>query len=236
MASKSREEIQEESIRSAYQRSINQGVYTLLLECLRGWYRRRRCRRRHRACLDGTNKIRPNFTVQTAKQWYWFYFHISPGRPSTMRMEGSAGSTISTTVSRAERGRQIKQWFKEGGGRVLDRKVLVRARGRTRILRVHIERRMSDVQRARHVEVESLAEVRREKRNRDVVGDGVDGMKKKDERERVQVDRGTAGVTGASLSDSPTHASIIKKVPSGSFFVFRHCYSWVVTELIKPTE
>lgn len=136
-----------------------------------------------------------------------------------MRMEGLAGSVISTTVSRAERGRQIKQWFKGGGGRVLGRKILVRARGmRTRVLRVHIERRMSDVQRARHVEVESLAEVRREKRNRDVVDDGVDGMRKKDERERVQVDRGTAGVTGASLSDSPTHASIIKKVPSGSFF------------------
>lgn len=41
---------------------------------------------------------------------------------------------------------------------------------------------MSDVQRARHVEVESL-EVRREKRNRDVVGDGADGMRKKDEGE-----------------------------------------------------
>lgn len=35
-----------------------------------GWHRRCRRRRRHRACLDGANKIRPNFTVQTAKQWY----------------------------------------------------------------------------------------------------------------------------------------------------------------------
>lgn len=83
------------------------------------------------------------------------------------------------------RGWQIKQWFKGGGGRVLGRKVLVRGRGgcEQRILRVHIERRMSDVQRARHVVVESLAEVRREKRNRDVVGDGADGMRKKGERE-----------------------------------------------------
>lgn len=40
---------------------------------------------------------------------------------------------------------------------------------------------MLDVQCARHVEVESLAEVRREKRNRDVVGDGADGMRKKNE-------------------------------------------------------
>lgn len=61
----------------------------------------------------------------------------------------------------------------------------MRARGmRARILRVHIERRMSDVQRARHVKLESLAEVRREKRNRDIVGDGADGMRKKDEGER----------------------------------------------------
>lgn len=50
---------------------------------------------------------------------------------------------------------------------------------RTRDLRVHIERRMSDVQRARHVVMESLAEVRREKRNRDIVDVGVGGMRKK---------------------------------------------------------
>lgn len=38
---------------------------------------------------------------------------------------------------------------------------------------------MSDVQRARHVVMESLAEVRREKRNRDIVDVGVGGMRKK---------------------------------------------------------
>jgi len=42
---------------------------------------------------------------------------------------------------------------------------------------------MLDVQRARHVEVEPLAEVRREKRNRDIVDDGADGMRKKNEGE-----------------------------------------------------
>lgn len=77
---------------------------------------------------------------------------------------------------------------------------------------------MSDVQRARHVEVESLAEVRREKRNRDVVGDGADGMRKKDEGEKKGCRWKNRGSYRVSLSDSPTHASIIKKVPSRSFF------------------
>jgi len=100
-----------------------------------------------------------------------------------MRTEGSVGSAASTAVRRTETGRG------GGGGRGKDGKamvqrrrrsgeVLVRAGGmRTQVLRVHIERRMSDVQRARHVEVESFAEVRREKRNRDIVGDGADGMR-----------------------------------------------------------
>lgn len=39
---------------------------------------------------------------------------------------------------------------------------------------------MSDVQRARHVKMESLAEVRREKRNRDVDDDHTGGMRKND--------------------------------------------------------
>lgn len=65
----------------------------------------------------------------------------------------------------------------------------MRARGCEHgILRVHIERRMSDVQRARHVKMESLAEVRREKRNRDVDDDHTDGVRKNDrERGRVGV-------------------------------------------------
>lgn len=109
-----------------------------------------------------------------------------------MRTEGSVRSAVSTAGRRTEIGKRTeKQWFKGGDGCVLGRKVLVRARGmRTRVLRVHIERRMSDVQRARHVEVESLAEVRREKRNRDIVGDGADGMRKKDG------ERGGKGVGG----------------------------------------
>lgn len=58
----------------------------------------------------------------------------------------------------------------------------MRARGmRTRDLRVHIERRMSDVQRARHVKMESLAEVRREKRNRDVDDEDDDDRTRWDE-------------------------------------------------------
>jgi len=57
-------------------------------------------------------------------------------------MEGSVGSAISTAVRKVEgrEKRQIKQWLKGRGGRVLDRKVLVRTRGmRTRVLRVYIE-------------------------------------------------------------------------------------------------
>lgn len=81
-----------------------------------GWHRCRR-RRRHRACLDGANKIRPNFTVQTAKQWGIDFISIPNGEKggrgaSTRWTEGLVESA--NDLNRGKKGRrgeerQIKQ-------------------------------------------------------------------------------------------------------------------------------
>jgi len=146
--------------------------------CVRERYRRRR----HRAHLDGTNKIRPNFTVQTAKQWYWFYFHIGPGSP---RRRGRGDRSD----------RRIRPRQGERSGRGTDEAAVQRRRrarpepegrpgacegGREHGTWGYISSdECRTIQRARHVVVESLAEVRREKRNRDIVDAGVGGMRKK---------------------------------------------------------
>lgn len=80
MVNKSREKHKRIVQDQCIQRSINQGVYTLLLECLRGWYRRRRCRRRHRACLDGANKIRPQFHGANRETMVLILFPYRSGR------------------------------------------------------------------------------------------------------------------------------------------------------------